>query len=120
MAVTGPDFIALQVRNLAEAAAFYEDVVGLIPAESSPLNAAVFQTLPVAFAVRQAGPGVDLGDHPGTGVALWLHDPEAATLHPSLAAAGVTIIQEPFAGPFGTTFTFRDPEGYAVTVHDQA
>ena len=70
MAVTGPDFIALQVRNLAEAAAFYEDVVGLIPAESSPPNAAVFQTRPVAFAVRQAEPGVDLRDHPGTGVAL--------------------------------------------------
>ena len=26
----------------------------------------------------------------------------------------------PFDGPFGRTFTFPDPDGYAVTVHDQA
>jgi len=32
----------------------------------------------------------------------------------------VTILQEPFEGPFGMTFVFQDPDGYAVTVHDRA
>ncbi|MFC6567743.1 hypothetical protein [Actinoplanes utahensis] len=26
----------------------------------------------------------------------------------------------PVDGPFGRTFTFRDADGYAVTVHDSA
>ena len=122
MAVTGPDFIALQVRDLAGAAGFYEEVVGLTRAPASPLGAVLFQTAPIPFAVRQAVPGTDLGSgaEPGLGVALWLHDPEAAALHATVAAAGATVIQEPFEGPFGTTFTFRDPEGYAITVHDRA
>ena len=37
----------------------------------------------------------------------------------NLAEVGVTIVQEPFEGPFGTTFAFIDPEGYAITVHDR-
>ena len=119
MTVTGPDFIALQVRDLAKAASFYEDVVGLTRAPVSPPHAVVFATTPIAFAVRETIPGVDLDPvaQPGLGVVLWLHDPEAAALHRTMADAGVTIPQEPFEGPFGTTFTFLDPEGYAVTIH---
>ena len=122
MTVTGPDFIALQVQDLAAAAAFYEDVVGLTRAAVSPPHAVVFATTPVAFAVREAVPGVDLASiaQPGLGVVLWLHDPEAEALHKSMAAAGVSIAQEPFEGPFGTTFTFLDPQGYAVTVHSRS
>ena len=40
-------------------------------------------------------------------------------LHDALAAAGVPIPGAPFDGPFGRTFTFTDPDGYAVTIHDQ-
>lgn len=120
MAVTGPDFIALQVRDLGRAAAFYEEVVGLSRAPFSPPHAVVFDTQP-AFAVRDAAPGVDLDSgQPGLGVALWLHDPEAAALHATVAAAGAVVVQEPFDGPFGTTFVFRDLDGYLVTVHDRA
>lgn len=120
MTITGPDFIALQVRDLEKAAAFYEDVVGLTRAPFSPPHAVVFDTQPT-FAVREAAPGVDLEAGPlGLGVALWVHDPEAVALHRALAAAGATIVQEPFDGPFGTTFVFQDLDGYAVTVHDTA
>ncbi len=120
MTITGPDFIALQVRDLDKAAAFYEDVVGLTRAPFSPPHAVVFDTQPT-FAVREAAPGVDLEAGPlGLGVALWVHDPEAVALHAQLAAAGATIVQEPFDGPFGTTFVFQDLDGYAVTVHDKA
>ena len=120
MAVTGPDFIALQVRDLEKAAAFYEDVVGLTRAPFSPPHAVVFDTQPT-FAVRDAAPGVDLSAGPaGLGVALWLHDPEAVALHATVAAAGAVVVQEPFDGPFGTTFVFQDIDGYLVTVHDRA
>jgi predicted enzyme related to lactoylglutathione lyase len=120
MAVTGPDFIALQVRDLEKAATFYEQVVGLTRAPFSPPHAVVFATEPT-FAVREPAPGVDLEAGPaGLGVALWLHDPEAAALHDTVAAAGAVVVQEPFDGPFGTTFVFQDLDGYLVTVHDRA
>lgn len=120
MTITGPDFIALQVRDLEKAADFYENTIGLTRAPFSPPHAVVFDTTPT-FAVREPEPGVDLeSGQPGLGVALWLHDPEAVALHGILLEAGVTILREPFAGPFGTTFVFQDPNGYAVTIHDRA
>ena len=120
MSITGPDFLALQVRDLEKAAAFYENVVGLTRAPFSPPHAVVFDTQPT-FAVRDAAPGVDLEAGPlGLGVALWMHDPNASALHDTLAAAGATILQAPFDGPFGVTFVFQDVDGYAITVHDQA
>ena len=119
MTVTGPDFIALQVRDLERAATFYEQVVGLTRATFSPPHAVVFDTQPT-FAVRDPGPGVDLDSgQAGLGVALWFHDPDALALHASLTAAGVVVVQPPFDGPFGTTFVFRDLDGYLVTVHDR-
>ena len=120
MSVTGPDFIALQVRDLERAAAFYEDVVGLTRAPFSPPHAVVFDTQPT-FAVRDPAPGVDLEAGPlGLGVALWLHDPEAVALHATVAAAGAVVVQPPFDGPFGTTFVFQDLDGYLVTIHSRA
>lgn len=120
--VTGPDFIALQVRDVDAAAGFYETRLGLRRAPVSPPNAVVFATTPIAFAVRAPLPGTDLeaiSPRPGAGVALWLHADDAQGLHDELAAAGVTILALPTDGPFGRTFTFADPDGYAITVHDQ-
>ena len=121
MTVTGPDFIALQVRNLERAAAFYEDRLGLRRAPFSPPHAVVFATTPVPFAVRDAQPDVDLDalGRPGVGVALWLHSTDAQALHDSLDASGVPILVPPFDGPFGRTFAFADLDGYAVTIHDK-
>ena len=121
MTVTGPDFIALQVRDLDRAAAFYEDRLGLLRAPASPPGAIVFDTTPVPFAVRNPLPGVDLDTvaRPGLGVALWLHATDAQALHDTLKTAGVPIVAPPFDSPFGRTFTFTDPDGYAVTIHDK-
>ena len=83
--VAGPDFIALQVRDIERAAEFYERELGLTRAPGPP-HAVVFATQPVAFAVRDPLPGTDLDSgQPGLGVALWL----------------------------------RDPDGYAITIHDK-
>ena len=122
MPVTGPDFIALQVRDLDAAADFYETRLGLRRAPVSPPHAIVFDTSPVSLAVREPLPGVDLDavtPQPGTGIALWLHADDAQTLHDDLSAAGVPILAAPIDGPFGRTFTFRDLDGYAITIHDQ-
>jgi predicted enzyme related to lactoylglutathione lyase len=121
MTVTGPDFIALQVRDLDRAAAFYEERLGLRRAPVSPPHAIVFATTPVPFAVREPLPGVDLdgADRPGLGVALWLHATDTQQLHDELESAGVPIAAPPFDGPFGRTFTFSDADGYAVTIHDK-
>jgi len=121
--VTGPDFIALQVRDVEAAASFYETHLGLRRAPAGPPGAIVFTTTPVPFAVRTPLPGVDLDaatPRPGMGVALWLHADDAQGLHDHLASAGVAILSALTDGPFGRTFTFADPDGYAVTIHDRA
>ncbi|WP_448004519.1 VOC family protein [Agromyces bauzanensis] len=120
MTVTGPDFIALQVRDVPRAAAFYEQQLGLTRAAASPPGAVVFATSPIPFAVREPLPGVHLDgvERPGLGVALWLHADDARALHDALASSGVPIVAPPVDGPFGATFSFLDPDGYAVTVHD--
>ena len=123
MTVTGPDFIALQVRDLEKAAHFYETRLGLRRAPGGPPHAVVFATTPITFAVREPLPGVDLDaatPNPGTGVVLWLRADDAQAVHDRLAGDGVAITVPPFDGPFGRTFTFTDPDGYAVTIHDQA
>ncbi len=123
MTVTGPDFLALQVRDLQRSATFYETSLGLRRLPASPPGAIVFDTTPASFAVREPLPGVDLdaaSPRPGLGVALWLHADDAQIVHDRLVAAGVPIPVAPFDGPFGRTFTFTDPDGYAITIHDQA
>jgi predicted enzyme related to lactoylglutathione lyase len=119
--VTGPDFLALQVRDLERAARFYEQRLGLRRAPVSPPGAIVFATEPVAFAVRDPLPGTDLdAGQPGLGVALWMGADDAQALHDELAADHTEIVQAPFDGPFGRTFVVRDPDGYAITIHDAA
>jgi predicted enzyme related to lactoylglutathione lyase len=117
--VTGPDFIALQVRDVEAAAVFCEKHLGLRRAPASPPGAVVFATEPIPFAVREPLPGVDLDcvARPGLGVALWFRTTDAQELHDRLAAAGVPIIGPPQDGPFGRMFTFAGPEGYALTAH---
>lgn len=48
-----------------------------------------------------------------------MHADDAQGLHDRLAADHVAILAPPSDTPFGRPFTFADPDGYAVTVHDQ-
>lgn len=120
MTVTGPDFVALQVRDLQRSAEFYETRLGLRRTPASPPGAVVFATEPVPFAVREPLPGVDLDAvRPwcGAGVALWLRCDDVEALHADLVAAGVPVVAPPAPGPFGPMFSFSDPDGYLLTVH---
>jgi predicted enzyme related to lactoylglutathione lyase len=121
VAVIGPDFVSLQVRDLEQSATFYEQYLGLTRLQAGPPHAVVFDTKPVAFAVRDLIEGVDLDSitQPGLGMALWLHAPDTQDIHDALAAAGTPIVSAPIDGPFGRTFTFADPDGYQVTLHSR-
>lgn len=89
--------------------------------QDGPPHAIVFDTKPASFAVRQPFPGIDLDATPlGKGVGIWLHAPNAQEIHDALVADGVTITSDPIDGPFGRTFTFTDPDGYQITLHERA
>jgi predicted enzyme related to lactoylglutathione lyase len=122
MPVTGPDFISLQVTDLDASQAFYEHHLGLVRAPAGPPHAVVFTTAPIAFALREVVPGTDIAGtaQPGIGAAVWLHATGVQGIHDGLVAAGVPIVTAPFDGPFGRTFAFADPDGYHVTLHDEA
>jgi len=122
MPVTGPDFISLQVHDLAASQSFYETYLGLVRAPAGPPHAVVFDTKPIAFAVRDIVPGADLASatRPGIGTAIWMHATDVQSIHDSLAADGHRIVAAPTDGPFGSTFTFADPDGYLITLHDRA
>ena len=122
MPVTGPDFISLQTRDLAASQAFYEQYLGLVRSLAGPPHAVVFTTTPIAFPLRDLVPGTDLDavEQPGLGAALWLHATDVQQIHDALVADGHRIVSAPVDGPFGRTFTFADPDGYHVTLHDRA
>lgn len=122
MAVTGPDFISLQSRDLDVARAFYENYLGLVRSTSGPPHAVVFETSPIAFALREEVPGTDLSSakKPGVGISVWLHATDVQAIHDALVADEQPIVTAPIDGPFGRTFTLRDPDGYEITLHDRA
>jgi catechol 2,3-dioxygenase-like lactoylglutathione lyase family enzyme len=122
MPATGPDFISLQTRDLAASQAFYERYLGLVRSPAGPPHAVVFETSPIAFALRDivAGTDLDAASQPGIGVAIWLHATDVQQIHDALVVDGHPIVSAPVDGPFGRTFTFADPDGYQVTLHDRA
>ncbi|MDR6867183.1 putative enzyme related to lactoylglutathione lyase [Microbacterium resistens] len=122
MSVTGPDFISLQTQDLDASQAFYERYLGLVRSPAGPPHAVVFETTPIAFALRDVVPGTDLASaaRPGIGVAVWLHATDVDAIHDALVEDGHSIAAAPIDGPFGRTFTLIDPDGYHVTLHDRA
>ena len=119
MTVAGPDFISLQARDREASAAFYEKYLGLERAENAPPHAAVFSTTPVAFAIRDTLPGVDLDTAPGAGISMWMRATDVQDIHDALAGDGHEIVTPPFDGPFGRTLAFVDLDGYQITLHDR-
>lgn len=91
------------------------------PTFSGPPHAVVFETQPIAFALRDILPGTDLDSvsQPGIGAAIWLHATDVQAIQDSLVADGHSIVSAPISGPFGRTFTFADPDGYQITLHDR-
>ncbi|WP_454085238.1 VOC family protein [Georgenia sp. Marseille-Q6866] len=120
---TGPDFVSFQVRDKEASARFYEETVGLtrLPA-ANPAAVVLAGAGGAAFAVRDPFPGVDLDavGELGAGVGVWFRHDDVAGLHQRLVEAGAPVAGAPVEGPFGLQLSFRDPDGYAVTVHSRA
>lgn len=114
----GPDFITLQVRDLEASRRFYVEVIGLNIAPEVRPNAVAFATQPIGFAIRKSQEDLDAVPQLGYGVILWFRTDDAAALCKRMKEHRVPITQDLADGPFGKMFTFRDPDGYLITVHD--
>jgi hypothetical protein len=77
----------------------------------------LFNTHSIPFALTEAKVNLNEAPHPGWGVTLWIDCDIVNELHAKMAAAGATIIKEPFDSPFGRAFTFADPDGYRITAN---
>jgi catechol 2,3-dioxygenase-like lactoylglutathione lyase family enzyme len=116
--LNGPDFITLQVRELETSRHFYADVLGFKLSPETRPNAVAFSAQPISFAIRKSLVDLDVVTQLGYGVVLWFRADDAAALYEHLKEHGVPIVQGLADSPFGKTFTFRDPDGYLITVHD--
>ena len=119
MKVSGPDFVALQWQDKEAGRKFYQEMLGLELASFSPPDAVVFDTEPIAFAIREPLVDLDLTAYRGHGVVLWLLADDTEAVFEHFKAQGAEIVRALGESPFGKTFTFRDPEGYLVTIHDK-
>jgi predicted enzyme related to lactoylglutathione lyase len=115
----GLDFAALQVSDMERSKDFYTRVLGLEVDPQGPPHAIVFATQPIPFAIRE--PNVDLAavNRLGSGAALWFACDDADALHSKVVEAGAAVLSPPTDGPFGRFFMIADPDGYALTIHQQ-
>jgi len=113
----GPSFIALQVRDLATSAAFYDDVYGFTKEERNPPGAVVFSTKPIALALREPLQPLPESGALGTGVVLWVACDDADAFHDLIVERGGKVLSPLKDGPFGRFFVASDPDGYAITFH---
>lgn len=113
----GPDFIALQVRDIAASQRFYTEVFGFEISPQSPAHAVVFKTLPIALALREPIRPLAEEGQLGVGMVLWIACVDADALHNLIVERGGVIISPPADSPFGRFFVAKDPDGYAITFH---
>jgi predicted enzyme related to lactoylglutathione lyase len=113
--VSGPDFITLLVSDLDASYRFYVDKIGLKASAEEQPNARAFDVKPCGMAIRQSPEKVVAS---GQGIIIWLRAGDAAALCETLKQRGVPIVQELRDGPFGKMFSFQDPNGYVLSVHD--
>lgn len=115
----GPDFINLQVRDLAASRAFYTEVLGLpVDTRFNAPDSVVFDSTTIPFALFAAPANQEGAPQAGWGVTLWIDCDDVDALAAKLQAAGATIIKPPEDGPFGRNVVFADPDGYRITANE--
>ncbi len=118
-----PNFVLLFVQNPLASAAFYEDLLGRKPVESSPTF--------VMFPLRE-GQMLGLWGRDGVepavtaapgGMELCFKVPSPAAVratHESWKSRGLRIAQAPTRMDFGETFVALDPDGHRLRVFHPA
>ena len=115
-----PSLFILYVDNPPASTAFYVDLLGISPVETSP-----------TFAMFVLATGVKLGlwsrhtveppvDGIGTAGEIAFAVPSEEVVlqtHLSWKAKGLAILQAPVAMDFGHTFTALDPDGHRLRVY---
>lgn len=114
-----PTFIILYVNNIEASTAFYTDLLGRSPVESSPnfagfvLESGVFLGLWSKAVVEPAtavmGGGTELGFTANDAAAV-------DTMHDDWRARHIQIAQTPTQMDFGYTFVGLDPDGHRLRV----
>jgi predicted enzyme related to lactoylglutathione lyase len=115
----GPDFIALQVRDLAASRKFYLETFGFEASAHCPPGAVIFKTEPIPLALREPLRVLPEVGPLGVGMVLWIACADADALHNLIVKRGGTILSPLADGPFGRFFVTADPDGYAITFHTQ-
>ena len=113
----GPDFIALQVRDLAASSKFYTEIFGFEASEHCPPGAVIFKTAPIPLALRIPLRQLPESGPLGVGMVLWIACNDADALHDLIVKRGGAILSPLADGPFGRFFVAGDPDGYAITFH---
>ena len=113
-----PNFVLLYVASPAASAAFYTDLLGRSPVDSSPtfamfaLASGVMFGLWARHAVEPAATGAGGGE-----IAFTVGDENKLhALHADWAARGLPIAQLPTTMDFGRTFVALDPDGHRLRV----
>lgn len=113
----GPDFIALQVRDLAASRKFYLEIFGFEASAHCPPGAVIFKTEPIPLALRVPVRALPEAGPLGVGMVLWIACADADALHDLIVKRGGEILSPLSDGPFGRFFVTGDPDGYAITFH---
>lgn len=113
----GPDFIALQVRDLAASRKFYVEILGFEVSAHCPPGAVIFKTEPIPMALREPLRALTEAGPLGVGMVLWIACADADALHDLIVKRGGAILSPLADGPFGRFFVTGDPDGYAITFH---
>jgi catechol 2,3-dioxygenase-like lactoylglutathione lyase family enzyme len=113
-----PNFVILYVESARESAAFYAELLGKGPAESSPnfamfaLSSGVMLGLWTRSNVKPAASPAGGGE-----LAITVGDRAAVqALHEEWRRRKLRIAQEPTDMDFGFTFTALDPDGHRLRV----
>jgi predicted enzyme related to lactoylglutathione lyase len=121
VAVTAsPGFISIAVSDVHRSADFYERYLGVVrdTFDFGP-QSAVFVGWPTLALSSARPPGRNGPSPANSGILLWWLASDAQSLYERVVADGVTLLTEPFDGPFGRTFAMADPDGYRITIYEK-
>lgn len=117
MKIRGTDFVMLEVSDLAAAARFYHDVLGL-PQEilSEEYQWAEFNCGNVTLALKGGATVVE----GGTGARVALAVDDVAGAHAELCSKGISIVCQPEDHLVCQHLEILDPDGNVIILHHRA